>query len=111
MSLFDEIQTAALDSIVDFDVQRFALYRYVNETAHDGFNGELKQQTSYVRDIEASIARSADDWIGTTTATDIQQGDILETVNARGKIRRYTVTAFEPTENHTLLTLSEARNG
>lgn len=111
MSMFDDIQTAALDAIVDFDVQRFALYRYVDDTAHDGFNGELRQQTTYVRDIEASIARSADDWIGTTTATDIQQGDILETVNARGKKRRYAITAFEPTENHTLLTLSEARNG
>lgn len=111
MSLFDDIQTAALDAIVDFDVQRFGLYRYVDDTNHDGFNGELQRQSTYLRDIQASIARSADDWIGTTTATDIQQGDVLETVNARGKIRRYTVTAFEPTENHTLLTLSEVRNG
>jgi hypothetical protein len=88
MSLFDEIQTAALDSIVDFDVQRFALYRYVDDSDHDGFNGELQRQSTYMRDIDASIARSADDWIGTTTATDIQQGDVLEMVNPRGKIRR-----------------------
>lgn len=111
MSLFDDIQTAALDSIVDFDVQRFGLYRYIDSSDNDGFNGELKQQSTYLRDIDASIARSADDWIGTTTATDIQQGDVLETVNARGKIRRYAVTAFEPTNDHTLLTLSEVRNG
>ena len=111
MSMFDDIQTAALDSIVDFDVQRFALYRYDENPSNDGFSGELKSTETYLRDINASIARSADDWIGTTTATDIQQGDVLETVNARGKIRRYAVTAFEPTNDHTLLTLSEVRNG
>ena len=115
MSIFEDIQNQALDMLVDFDPRNATLYRYVAGTdgENDGFNKEFQHGTTYERQIEIAIARGSttngSEYIGTTRETDIKQGDIIEVVNARGEKRRWTVTGFEPTENHTMVELDEAR--
>lgn len=126
MSIFDDIEAAGLDSLIASDMQVAGLYRYdpgggVDEDdnplpANDGFNAEYKHELGYVKQIEVSIARSGtsintSNYSAATKETDINEGDILEVVNKRGQKRRYTVTAFEPVKDHTLLQLDEVKNG
>lgn len=115
MSIFEDIENQALDMLVDFDPRNGTLYRYVAGTQgeNDGFSKEFEHGTTYERQIEIAIARgvttNGSEYIGTTRDTDIQQGDIIEVVNPRGQKRRWTVTGFQPTEEHTLVELDEAR--
>lgn len=116
MSIFEEIQNQAYDMLVDFDPRNATLYRYVAGTGgqNDGFTKEFAHGTTYERQIEIAIARGSatngSEYIGTTRDKDIEQGDIIEVVNARGEKRRWTVTGFEPTEEHTMVDLDEVRN-
>lgn len=110
MSLFEEIENAALDHIIDGDFRDVALYRLVPNGDNDGFNQELKREPQYVKQIQMSIAESNDAWIGTTRDTTIEVGDTIEWVNARNDIRRWTVTGFEPTNDHTLTIMQRVRD-
>ena len=116
MSLFDEIESAAFDTLIGADLEVAGLYRYDNSQGEsDGFNKELKRSITYIKQIDVNLTRGGttnnSEYIGTTTETDIAQGDVLEIINHRGKKRRWTVTGFEPTKNHTMLELDEVRDG
>ena len=110
MSLFEEIENAALDHIIDGDFRDVGVYRLNSNSDNDGFNAELEREASYVKQIQMAIAESNDAWIGTTRDTTLEVGDTIEWVNARDDIRRWTITGFEPTTNHTLAIMQKVRD-
>ena len=113
MAIFDELEKAAANIIIENDLENGALYRYTSDAQNDGFNKEYALQAAYLRPIRVSIARGAttnqSEYIGTTDDVDVQTNDVIEIVNERGLRRRYVVTGFEPVRDHTYLELDEVR--
>lgn len=109
MSMFDELQSAAYDSIIAGDYESCRLYRYDANPQNDGFNSDYKTTLAFLRNVTVALSNVGTSWIGTTRDTDIKQNDVLEVTNARGLPRRFTVTGFEPSNDHTALTLEEIK--
>lgn len=119
MSLFDKLETAANDIILDADFMNAGQYRFDPGEDHvnDGFNNEYKRGQAYLRACRIAISKGSGEstatptvHIGTVNQTDVAIGDLFAVVNHRNQIRKYTVTAFKPTERHTLLDLAEVRD-
>jgi len=113
MSVFDDLETAANDIIIANDFQNGGLYRLVSDSSQDGFNEEYQYEPQFIREIRVAIAKGQTEfnskYIGTTTDKQIIVNDVIQIVDARGKLKRYVVTQFTPTNEHTLLDLDEAR--
>jgi hypothetical protein len=113
MSVFDDLETAANDIIIANDFKNGGLYRLAPNTGADGFNGEYEYEPQFLREIRIAIAKGNTEfnskYIGTTTDKDVQTNDVIQIVDPRGKLKRYVVTQFTPTNEHTLLDLDEAR--
>lgn len=109
MSMFDELESAAFDTIIAGDYEPARLFRYDANPENDGFNSDYKTELSYLRNVTIAMSNSGTSWIGTTRDTDIKQNDVIEITNARGLARRYTVVGFEPSNRHTMLTLEEVK--
>ena len=109
MSLFDDLETAANNILIEQDWQNAFLYLYAGGS--DGFNTEVTHSATYSKAINIAISRgqttNGSEYIGTTDETNIQQGDIIEVVDARFEKQRYIVKGYEPTEEHTLLEMEE----
>lgn len=107
MSIFNELETAANDHIITGDNRECALFRLNagSDGKNDGFHKELEHHLEYDRQITVAISRAANGFIGTTRDTDIRVNDVIQWIDARNEVVRWTVTAFEPTDEHTLLTM------
>jgi len=112
MALFDELESAAADIIVDNDLKNALIYRY-ESGGGDGFNADYSLEEAASRPIKIAISRgqttNQSEYIGTTPSVDVQVNDVIEYVNERGVTRRYIVTGFTPVRNHTYLELDEVR--
>ena len=120
MSVFDELESAAANIIVQSDFENALLYRYVvgggDETpVNDGFNAEYQHEEIASRPIKVAISKGvgasnlSTEYIGTTPSVDVQVNDVIEIVNERNVRRRYVVRAFNPVRDHTYLELDEVR--
>lgn len=110
MSYFDRLESAANDVIIDNDFQNVRVISLKSGNG-DGFNEEFEHDETAGRPAKMAISQSADAYIGTTRDTEIEMGDLIVYVNHRNERRTLTVTAFEPTRDHTLVTMQEARHG
>lgn len=112
MALFDELESAAADIIIENDLKNALLYRY-ESGGGDGFNADYSLEEASSRPIRIAISRgqttNRSEYIGTTTTKDIQTNDVVEIVNERNVTRRYVVTGFTPVRDHTYLELDEVR--
>ncbi len=118
MSVFDDMEDAALELLITADMQNGGLYRFeaaTEDEANDGFNDEYSRGQAYLRPIRIAIARGGStvtqaDYLGTTDDTDVQTNDVIVVVNHRGKQRNYVVAGFQTAKNKTLLDLNEVRD-
>lgn len=120
MSLFDKLETAANDIILANDFMNAGQYRLAPSeegSANDGFHSELKRQPTFMRACRIAIAKGSPEstantttYMGTVNQTDVRIGDTFEVVTPRNQIRHFVVTAFRPTEEHTLVDLNEVRD-
>lgn len=119
MSYFSDLENTAYEILINADVMNAGQYRFDpgENNVNDGFNNEYKRGEAYLRACRIAIARGTGEstannttHIGTVNQTDVAIGDVFAVVNPRNQIRKYTVTAFKPTEQHTLLDLAEVRD-
>lgn len=115
MSLFDDLEDKAMDVIIQGDTESATLY-HMDETAAqaDGFNRDYKRDYAATKTINIAISRGEStaetEYIGTTTETEIYQGDLLVIFDERGEKREFVVGGFRPVRGHTLLNLNEVTN-